>query len=442
MRSTKKYSSNWREYQRRLKREERRRAFLRRLPSVIFYSGCSILVLILVCLIGVWISAYRSQAGLPPPEIDEQFVEYRENHTRQTILKDLNLDPASLADRIDFKKGDEDFTIELSLDSSLQKYITQLLRRSRTLQAAVVVLDSNDGRILAMVSYNKDQKNRDLCLRAAFPAASLFKIVSAAAALESAGYRPEKEVYYRGKRHTLYKSQLGKRHGRYTVTTSFKRAFASSINPVFGKLGIYDLGREVMSDYADRFLFNHTIPFDFPVEMSMIQVPEDDFGLAEISSGFNKETKISPLHAALLASVAVNKGVMVAPWLVENVKNGSGEFVYQRRPAQLNLSVSRHTARNLKVLMSDTVIYGTCRKSFRPLRRKRAFKNVELGAKTGTINDESDRFKYDWLTAYVLPKDRKKAICVAVLGVHSEMLGIRANELGRYIINYYVTKKV
>jgi len=62
---------------------------------------------------------------------------------------------------------------------------------------------------------------------------------------------------------------------------------------------------------------------------------------------------------------------------------------------------------------------------------------VELGAKTGTINDKTDQFKYDWLTAYVLPPNGAKGICIAVLGVHGKKLGIRANKLGRNIINHY-----
>ena len=145
--------------------------------------------------------------------------------------------------------------------------------------------------------------------------------------------------------------------------------------------------------------------------MSTIQVPEDNFGLAEIASGFNKKTLISPLHAALLASVAANSGVMVSPWLIEHVKNESGEFIYQWKPTRLSSPINRRVAKDLKSLMRDTVIYGTCRKSFRPLRRKRAFKNVEFGAKTGTINDEKDQFKYDWLTAYALPE---KGDCIQI----------------------------
>ena len=64
---------------------------------------------------------------------------------------------------------------------------------------------------------------------------------------------------------------------------------------------------------------------------------------------------------------------------------------------------------------------------------------AELGAKTGTINDRNDRFKYDWLTAFVVPPSGKKSICIAVLGIHGKMLGVRANRLGRSIIRYYLS---
>jgi len=168
-------------------------------------------------------------------------------------------------------------------------------------------------------------------------------------------------------------------------------------------------------------------------------MPDDAYGLAEIASGFNRKTLISPLHAAMLASVVVNNGIMMAPWLVERVSDISGGLLYQRKAVQLASPVSRKTAEDLKVLMRGTVLYGTCREFFQRLRRKKAFKNVYLGAKTGTINDKKDQFKYDWLMGYVLPRNGLKPISFAVLGIHGEKLGLRSNELGRYIIKYYIT---
>jgi hypothetical protein len=64
------------------------------------------------------------------------------------------------------------------------------------------------------------------------------------------------------------------------------------------------------------------------------------------------------------------------------------------------------------------------------------FKNVDLGAKTGNINDKMDRHKYDWLLAFAIPPNGEEAICVAVLSVHEKALGVRAYRLARKIINF------
>ena len=75
------------------------------------------------------------------------------------------------------------------------------------------------------------------------------------------------------------------------------------------------------------------------------------------------------------------------------------------------------------------------------MRRKKAFEGMTLGAKTGTINDITDRFRYDWTVAYALPKEGSNRICIAVLAVHGEKLGIRANDLVRYIMSHYYSSQ-
>lgn len=355
-------------------------------------------------------------------------------------VEDLNLDPAHLETRFTLQKEGIPLTVESSVDSGFQDYIQRLLETSNTVRAAVVVMHPDDGRILAMVSYDSEKNERgSLCLKADYPAASLFKIISAAAALEFAGYSPEKTVSFVGRKHTLYKNQLKQKKSKYATNISFKKAFASSINPVFGKLGIHDLDYQIVKESARSFFFERAIPFDFPVDKSEVFVPEDDFGLAELASGFNKGTTISPLHAALLASAIVNEGVMMKPWIVKRVVGERGEILYENHESRMGVSMSAETANELRVLMEDTVLHGTCRKTFYRERRKKAYKGVVLGAKTGTINDREDRFKYDWLTAFVLPGNGRKEICIAVLGIHGKMLGVRANRLGRSIIRYYLS---
>jgi hypothetical protein len=87
--------------------------------------------------------------------------------------------------------------------------------------------------------------------------------------------------------------------------------------------------------------------------------------------------------------------------------------------------------------MNYAARYGTTRSAFRELRRQRLLANLDIGAKTGTINDRLDRFKYDWITAFALTADGSRGISIGVLAVHGKLLGTRSTELVRAIIDYY-----
>lgn len=434
----------WREYQKRIQRIARRKYLLRRLPRLGLYGGISFLIMVIIFYGGSWIFAHLERGEISNAGKDKKREIWPKSLKKKdlpSLLNQFKMDLLLATGNYVVTKGGVKLTVETFINPALQKYILDLLERSLTQQAAVVVLRPDNGQVLAMANYEKEgtREKRNLCLKANFPAASLFKIVSAAAAIEKKGFTPEKTVVFRGRKHTLYKSQLKRAVSRYSIKTSFKKAFSNSINPVFGKIGIYNLGKGFLEEYADRFFFNQGIPFDLPLAKSEIHVPEDDFGLAEIASGFNKRTLISPLHATLITAAVANNGTMMEPSLVKKVTDESGRPLYRARPAPMGRPIGETTSEKLKVLMEDTVRSGTCRKAFRPLRRKKVFRGIELGAKTGTINDPSDHYKYDWLTAYALPKNGGQGISITVLAIHGEKLGIRANDLARYIINYHFT---
>ena len=376
--------NSWRYYQKGLKKKARRRSVANRVLLLFVY-----MVLVGLTYTASWILAYgeRSEDGaFATAKWENSQPEKFGKQDLPPLLTGLNLDVGTTTQRHPLDTGGMRLTVEVPIDTGLQKYILDLLRRSLTHQAAVVVLKPKTGQILAMAGYRKVPKTGEreyLCLKADFPAASLFKIVSAAAAIEARGFTPGKTVVFRGMKHTLYNSQLRRKEGRYSRKTSFRKAFAGSINPVFGKIGIYDLGRKFMVEYADRFLFNQEIPFDLPVGVSRLRIPADDFGLAEIASGFNRRTRISPIHASLITAAVANHGVIIEPWLVRRIKDESGAILYRARFSRLGRPIEEGTAKQLKILMKETVVYGTCRKAFLPLRRKKQFKDIELGAKQG-----------------------------------------------------------
>jgi cell division protein FtsI/penicillin-binding protein 2 len=432
--------SKWQKYQASLQRASRRELFFRRLPFLVGIAGLASVVVVILGFAGIRLTDHLNRPRPQPPVGKKQANPPLEPSTGidlKLAINGLARDSAKLTAPVILHANGQRYFISTTIHAKLQKYILKTLRRSRTLQSAVIVMDSHDGRLLSMVNYDENGHSDNLCLQADFPAASLFKIVTAAAALESASLSPDQGLYFRGSRHTLYKSQLKTKKDRWTTATSLRRAFALSNNAVFGKIGIYDLGQAKLIRYSEKFLFNQPIAADLPVGVSRVAVPADDFGLAEIASGFNKDTLISPLHAALLAAVAVNKGRMPAPRLVLSIRSESNQVIYQAPRPTTVVSVNPQTARDLKILMQDAVGYGTGRTAFRKLRRKRRFKNFELGAKTGTINDRRDQFKYDWVTAFASSPDGAGSICISVLGVHGKILGTRSTEMTRAIVDYY-----
>lgn len=429
----------WRDYQKSIRRKARSKRLLGRMSLLFLFSGSLFVLVLLVAYGGNRLYVHLSEASYAPPASRPEPNPVTEKSSFPDLWPLVSArieDSSDLENHFYIQDGDTPLMVHTTINPALQNYIHRIIDSSGTEKSAVVVLDPNDGRILAMASQRKNGDGNDnLCLKAAFPAASLFKIISAAAAIEKANFTPDKTVSFAGRAHTLYKSQLTERPNRFTCRIPFRRAFARSINPVFGKLGVYTLGRKVIIEYARKFFFDRPKLFRFPVAPSTVEIPTDSFELAELACGFNRETRISPLHAAILASAVANGGVAMTPWVIKEITDGS-KPVYAAAPSILGVPIKPKTARDLQVLMGDTVRYGTCRTSFRRIRRKKDFKSMLMGAKTGTINDRSERYKYDWTTAYAVPKDHSGGICVAVLEVHGKILGTRSQEIARAIISY------
>ena len=203
--------NEWRTYQERLQREDRIRLFKRKLVLV----GGVIGGLLAVIFSGAWMSSRMNRSVPVTPTLQKQNTQKQKpvsdslsRKTLAALLVPSSGDSIELTDEIAIENKGVHYTLKTTVNPKVQTYVDNMLERSKTLQAAVVVLNPHDGRVLVMSGHGKNGDDTGLCLKAEYPAASLFKIVSAAAALEAAGYTPEKTLYFNGSRHTLYKNQL------------------------------------------------------------------------------------------------------------------------------------------------------------------------------------------------------------------------------------------
>lgn len=101
------------------------------------------------------------------------------------ILADLSFDTLQNAPHeVKVYREGEDWTLQLTFDSELQKFI-QANRQYQVDWAGVSVIDSRTGAVKALVSYSSEEPDSEnLSLRATFPAASIFKMVTAGAAVQ------------------------------------------------------------------------------------------------------------------------------------------------------------------------------------------------------------------------------------------------------------------
>jgi cell division protein FtsI/penicillin-binding protein 2 len=319
-------------------------------------------------------------------------------------------------------------TALLTLDPRLQARLEKTLADSAAPYAATVLLDPRTGRILAMAEYSRaePQQANGLALRAVSPAASLFKIVTAAALLEQ-GYSPEEPVCYHGGNHRLAPKLLENDARRDHACLPLTAAFGHSANVVFAKLADRGLTSDLLRSEAERFLFNTAIPFATPVEPSRASIPSDRFGLANTAAGFG-DVRLSPLHAALLAAVVANRGVLVPPWLVELVDGADAPPALE--PVRI---IDEKVAEQLAGMMRETVARGTATRAF--ARPPRELRGVTVAGKTGSLNEQRPFRDHTWFVGYA-PAEEPQVV-VATVVVNGPLWRVRAPWVAREALAAY-----
>jgi cell division protein FtsI/penicillin-binding protein 2 len=301
----------------------------------------------------------------------------------------------------------------------------------------------------------------------------VFKIVTAAAALDRGLLEPDSVLPYAGGSHTLYRRQVlgtpaaskptsqrakadqkattakakaGSGKKRVSAKVSRQRApllhqvtladaFADSVNPVFARIGVQRLGATTLNDYAGRFGFNRSIVcgVEMPVSATGFS-PGDLWSVAEAASGYTRETTMSPLHGAMIAGTAINEGVMMRPQLVDAVVDRDGVVLHLPQPQVWGRAIAPDAAVKLRRLMTETVQTGTARRSFAdffegPLSR------VEVGGKTGTLNGEFPRGRNDWFVGYAT--DGQRRIAFASHCVHQTGTAVKSAFVARRVLEAF-----
>ncbi|MDD2868952.1 penicillin-binding protein 2 [Neomegalonema sp.] len=279
-----------------------------------------------------------------------------------------------------------DKPIPLSIDVRVQAGLESALREARARFAAYgaagVIMDARTGEIIAMASIpdfdpnhrpsplalkpNEDSALDPLFDRAAqgsYEMGSVFKIFTAAAALESGMVDlstildARNPIYRAGHRITDYR-------GPNRMVTLTEGVMFSS-NLALGRLATM-IGHEHMSEFLRKLGFYERVPLQYPTaSLAMPQTPRNWGPLELITVGYGHGISVSPLHVVAAAATLVNGGCRVRATLVR-----------LEAPPPCERVVDPEVSVAARGLMRLVVQYTTGRNA--------EVKGYEMGGKTGT----------------------------------------------------------
>ncbi len=333
------------------------------------------------------------------------------------------------------------FNVQYTFNADLEEFIKKQLGLYHPDYTSVVVMDNETGHIIAAVDYAREKKvyGRDLAFTNSHPAASIFKVITAADLLENTHIKTDTEFHFTGRSTTLYRHQLkdpGGRH-RWIRTLDLEKAFATSNNVIFGRTAIENLTPAGLKKMAEKFGFNKRLVQGINLAPSSFNMAADQYNLAELSSGLNDKTLMSPVHGALIGSIVANGGVLRYPVVIKELQGINDKKTIYPPMKKDEVVLTPRTAEDLRTLFMATITQGTARASFR--RSKYLLDKLEIGGKTGSLTGGEPFGKRDWFVSYAKSLEDKndKGISICVMIVNQRKWYVKSSLVAKNIMEYY-----
>lgn len=313
-------------------------------------------------------------------------------------------------------EGSDGNSLVLTIDATIQQFLEKHLELAyieHDVQEHVtgIVMNVNTGEILAMASKPDFNPNspmvvsdskalerlnglteeeyatqlqveqqtmwRNKCISDPYEPGSVFKLVTAAAALDTGTATVNSAYTCPG-----YQIVAGNRihcwkhagHGNL----SFAEAIQRSCNPAFMQMG-QSLGISNFSKYFDSFGLTEVTGIDLPGEAAGIYHSEASMGIAELSSSaFGQTFKITPIQMITSATATINGGYLVQPYVVKQIVDSDKNIIESYDPVIKRQVISEETSEIMQEM--GEIVVATDEGSGRNAR----IKGYRIGGKTGT----------------------------------------------------------
>ncbi len=322
-------------------------------------------------------------------------------------------------------------SVSLTISARAQQAAWNALGNQR---GAVVALDPRTGNILAMVSkpsFDPNQlashntstvqaawkqlladptrplENRAISGRL-YPPGSVFKLVTASAALSSGKYTPQTQVpgpavLTLPQTATTLPNDFA---GACTPSgqISLLDALRISCNTAFGGIGM-SLGTQAMQNQAQAYGFGQKLSTPLPVTPSIFPPEPSQASLAQSAIG-QFDVRVTPLQIAMVAAAIANHGVLMKPNLVATINGPNLEVISRVQPERLGQPISSDTANAMTTMMEAVVQNGTGTRA--------QIDGITVAGKTGTAQQGKGQPPNAWFTAFAPAADPQVVVAVVV----------------------------
>lgn len=322
--------------------------------------------------------------------------------------------------------------VETTIDPAMQKVAYQQLT-SKGYHGSVVALNPQTGGILAMAnapSYDpnrlashdstkqkaakEDINNTDhnplvnRAISSIYPPGSSFKLITAAAALESGKYDYNTQVTAKAsiplpKTTSATLPNYGNNTCGTLPTAPLWEAMARSCNTAFAEVA-GNVGEQKMRETAQSFGFGKDLNIPMPVAKSSLGPIQDEAALYQSGIG-QRDVRVTPLQNAMMAAAIANDGSLMKPHLVKNTTAPDRSILEATEPQEMSRPVSPEVADTITKMMVKSEQRGSSGGKI---------SGVQIASKTGTAQHGKGTDPHGWYVAFAPQENPKIAVAVIV----------------------------
>ena len=349
-----------------------------------------------------------------------QLIGYSHPRFGRTLLENtqnahlLGSSEQNILDALLYSDDTDGDTVHLTVDNTLQQLAADLLGNRK---GAIVAMEPSSGQILAMVSkpwfnpnnladdWDKLTKEDGMFVPRAtnglYPPGSVFKIITAAAAVEN---MMDNETFEDTGKFNVGGYDVVNYDNHVYGTLDIDTAFAKSSNTYFAYLAD-KLGKDKLQRTAESFGFNKEITLEIPVSKSTLLKSDSRTNVASVGYG-QGDTLTTPLHMAMVTSAIANDGVMMQPYLVSKITDKDGTILKENSSSTFMRSTSPVVAQRITEMMKACVTRGTGTGA--------QLSGITVAAKTGTAEVGGDKGDHAWFVAFAPAENPKIALSIVM----------------------------